>query len=77
MAEAVQSPRLSRLSLQRINIEIHQAVLERIVQVYKRICQEVKHPRNKYEAAATLLGSERPFGQVNLLCQILGLEGSS
>ena len=38
------------------------------------ICEEVKKPENKYEAASTLLGSERPFGQVHLLWQIFGLE---
>ena len=38
------------------------------------ICEEVKKPGNKYEAASTLLGSERPFGQVHLLWQIFGLE---
>ena len=37
------------------------------------ICEEVKKPENKYEAASTLLGSERPFGQVHLLWQIFGL----
>lgn len=41
------------------------------------ICEEVKNPANKYEAAATLLGSERPFGQVHLLWQIFGLEGGA
>jgi hypothetical protein len=39
------------------------------------ICTEVKKSENKYEAAATLLGSERPFGQVHLLWKIFGLEG--
>ena len=38
------------------------------------ICEEVKKPENMYEAASTLLGSERPFGQVHLLWQIFGLE---
>jgi hypothetical protein len=38
------------------------------------ICEEVKKPENKYEAASTLLGSERPFGQVHLLWQTSGLE---
>ena len=41
---------------------------------YQMICEEVKKPENKYEAASTLLGSERPFGQVHLLWQIFGLE---
>ena len=38
------------------------------------ICEEVKKPGNKYEAASTLLGSERRFGQVHLLWHIFGLE---
>ena len=38
------------------------------------ICEKVKKPENKYEAASTLLGSERPFGQDHLLWQIFGLE---
>jgi hypothetical protein len=39
------------------------------------ICAEVRKPENRYEAGATLLGSERPFGQVHLLWKIFGLEG--
>ncbi|KAJ7462784.1 oligomeric complex COG6 [Mycena galericulata] len=73
--EVVQSPRLSQLTAQRLHITIHQAALERMARSYKLICEQVKKPENKYEAASTLLGSERPFGQVNLLWQILGLEG--
>ena len=38
------------------------------------ICEEVKKPENKYEAASIILGSERPFGQVHLLWQIFGLK---
>ena len=33
----------------------------------------IGRPENRYEAAATLLGGERPFGQVHLLRQIFGL----
>ncbi|KAK0210475.1 oligomeric complex COG6, partial [Desarmillaria ectypa] len=72
--EAVQSQRLSHLTVQRLHTTIHQAALERMVQGYKVICDEVRKPENKYEAASTLLGSERPFGQVHLLWQIFGLE---
>ena len=32
---------------------------------------EVRKPGNKYEAAETLLGSERPFGQVHSLWKVL------
>jgi hypothetical protein len=77
MADIVQSPRLGRLSLQRLHTRIHHAALERLVSAYQLICEEIRHPRNKYEASATLLGSERPFGQINLLCQILGIEAAS
>ena len=45
-----------------------------MVRAYELICEAVKKPENRYEAASTLLGSERPFGQVNLLWQIFGLE---
>lgn len=34
----------------------------------------MRKPENKYEAAATVLGSERPFGQVHLLWQIFGIQ---
>ncbi|GLB45160.1 putative conserved oligomeric complex COG6 [Lyophyllum shimeji] len=76
-ADVVQSPRLSHLTVQRLHTQIHQAALERMAHAYRMICEEVKKPENKYEAAATLLGSERPFGQIHLLRQILGLEEDS
>lgn len=74
-AEVVQSRRLGLLTVQSVATRVHQAALERVAETYERICEEVKKPENKYEAAATLLGSERPFGQVRLLWQIFGLEG--
>lgn len=52
---------------------IHHAALARLAKTYRTICEEVKKPQNRYEAAATLLGSERPFGQVHLLWQVFGL----
>ncbi|CCL99987.1 uncharacterized protein FIBRA_02012 [Fibroporia radiculosa] len=72
--EVVDSPRLSRLMVQGIAVRIHQAALERVASAYQRLCEEVRRPENRYEAAATLLGSERPFGQVHLLWQIFGLQ---
>ncbi|KAF7306576.1 E3 ubiquitin-protein ligase PEP5 [Mycena indigotica] len=72
--EVVQSPRLAQLTAQRLHIQIHQEALRRMAQSYGLICEQVKRPENRYEAAATLLGSERPFGQINLLWQIFGLE---
>ncbi len=72
--EVVHSPRLSLLTMQSLHSRIHQAALKRLAETYERICDEVKKAENKYEAAATLLGSERPFGQVRLLWQIFGLQ---
>lgn len=68
------SPRLAQLAVQSLSTRIHQKALEQLVQTYKWFCEQVKSPENKYEAAATLLGSERPFGQVHLLYQIFGIE---
>lgn len=73
--EVVQSPRLTQLTVQRLHSQIHHAALKRLLEAYQLLCDEVKKPSNKYEAASTLLGSERPFGQVNILRQIFGLEG--
>lgn len=38
------------------------------------MCEEVRRSENRYEAGTVLLGGERPFGQVGLLWQILGVE---
>ena len=70
----VHSPRLARLTIQSLNNRVHHAALEKLANSYQHLCEEVKKPSNKYEAAATLLGSERPFGQVRLLWQIFGLQ---
>ncbi|KAL1944792.1 hypothetical protein VTO73DRAFT_3222 [Trametes versicolor] len=72
--EVVQSKRLGLLTVQSVAARVHQAALERVAETYERVCDEVKRPENKYEAGATLLGSERPFGQVRLLWQIFGLQ---
>ena len=53
---------------------MHQAALSRLAGAYERVCEEVRRAENKYEAGATVLGSERPFGQARLLWQIFGLE---
>ncbi|KIK63403.1 hypothetical protein GYMLUDRAFT_197030 [Collybiopsis luxurians FD-317 M1] len=68
------SPRLSRLTLQRLHTQIHHAALARMAKTYGMICERVRRKENRYEAAATLLGTERPFGQVGLLWQIFGLK---
>ncbi|KAF8329058.1 oligomeric Golgi complex subunit 6 [Amanita rubescens] len=75
--EVVHSSRLAQLTVQRYHAQIHQAALERVVRAYRTICEHVRSSENKYEAASTLLGSERPFGQVHLLWQIFGLEGDA
>jgi hypothetical protein len=70
----VHSPRLAQLTVQKLHGKIHQDALAQVAKAYRMICEGVKKPENKYEAAATLLGSERPFGQVHLLWKIFGLE---
>ncbi|KAI0822772.1 oligomeric complex COG6 [Trametes gibbosa] len=72
--EVVQSRRLGLLTVQSVAARVHEAALERVAETYSRVCEEVKRPENKYEAGATVLGSERPFGQVRLLWQIFGLQ---
>ncbi|KAG8913144.1 Golgi transport complex subunit 6 [Tulasnella sp. 417] len=68
------SPRLSLLSVPRLASSIHTDALHQIGRVYGRICDEVKKPENKYEFAGTLLGSRRPFGDMRVLWQILGVD---
>ncbi|KAG6845272.1 hypothetical protein H0H87_011681 [Tephrocybe sp. NHM501043] len=72
--DVFQPPRLSQLTVQHLHTTIHQTAMERMARAYGMICEEVKKPANKYEAASTLLGSERPFGQIHLLRQILGID---
>ena len=67
-------PRLAKLLVQSLATRVHRAALARLIYTYQRICNEVRKPENKYEAAATLLGSERPFGQVHLLWQIFCID---
>ncbi|KAK7473122.1 Golgi transport complex subunit 6 [Stygiomarasmius scandens] len=71
--EVVHSSRLSSLTLQRLHNKIHQTALTRMAKAYEVICEQVRMKENRYEAASTLLGGERPFGQVALLWQIFGL----
>ncbi|KAJ3755564.1 oligomeric complex COG6 [Lentinula raphanica] len=67
------SPRLSRLTLQPLHTRIHHTAMGKVAKTYEMICEKVRRKENRYEAAATLLGTERPFGQVSLLWQIFGL----
>ena len=74
-ADVVHPPRLAALLDQRIADQVHRAALLRLVQAYATICAEVRKPENRYEAANTLLGAQRPFGQLAALRAILGLSG--
>lgn len=67
------STRLGVLSGHGLPDRVHRAALGRIARAYAELCVAVKDPKNRYEAAATLLGGERPFGQINLLRQIFGM----
>lgn len=72
--EVVESSRLAQLAGQRMASEVHRAALRRMARAYQSLCAAVRRPENRYEAASTLLGGERPFGQVHLLWQIFGFE---
>lgn len=72
--EVVHSPRLSALSSPSLHSTIHHVALVRVAKAYAKLCEEVRKPDNRYEAASTLLGIERPFGQVGVLWAIFGLE---
>ena len=72
--DVVRSARLSLLSDQRLADRVHRAALRNLASAYETICNEVRKPENKYEAATTILGSERPFGSLNALGQILGIQ---
>ncbi|KAJ8080656.1 Golgi transport complex subunit 6 [Marasmius tenuissimus] len=71
--DVVHPPRLSNLTVQRLHTKMHHAALGKMAKAYENICEQVRKKENRYEAASTLLGSERPFGQVGLLWQIFGL----
>jgi len=60
--------------VQKIHERVHQEVLRRVAKAYESLCKQIRKTENRYEAASTLLGSERPFGRVDLLYQILCLE---
>ncbi|KZW02874.1 oligomeric complex COG6 [Exidia glandulosa HHB12029] len=67
------SPRLALLSVPSVGSRIHRGALARIARDYGRVCDAVRDARNKYEFASTLLGSQRPFGQMGVLSQVLGI----
>jgi hypothetical protein len=75
--EVVHSPRLSALTSPSLHSTIHRVSLARVAKAYAQLCEEVRKPENRYEAASTLLGMERPFGQAGVLWAIFGLEEES
>ncbi|VDB94980.1 unnamed protein product [Peniophora sp. CBMAI 1063] len=72
--ETLHSHRLSHLTAPSLHNRIHRAALLRLGRAYERLCVEVRREGNRYEAANTVLGSERPFGSVGALWQIFGIE---
>jgi len=60
--------------VQKIHERVHQEALRRVAKAYESLCKQIRKPENRYEAASTLLGSERPFGRVDLLDQMFCLE---
>lgn len=72
--DVVQPARLAPLFDRRLAEHVHRAALRTLVASYERICAEVRKPANKYEAANTILGAQRPFGSLQALRQILGIE---
>jgi len=75
-SEVDHSPRLAALLDQRVAERVHRAALIRLVKAYALVCSEVRKPENRYEAANTLLGAQRPFGQLPALRAIFGLSES-
>ena len=74
--DVISSPRLFSLSSSLLAGHVHRGALRRLVHVYSALCEEVRaeSARGKYVAGSVVLGRERPFGQVELLRQIFGLE---
>lgn len=72
--DVVQPARFSPLLDRRLAEHVHRAALRTLVASYERICTEVRKPENKYEAANTILGAQRPFGSLQALRQILGVD---
>jgi hypothetical protein len=67
-------PRLLPLTAHGHRGKVHHEALKRLSNAYELICEEIRKPANRYEAGMTLLGTERPFGKVAVLNQILGIE---
>ncbi|KAF8431614.1 oligomeric Golgi complex subunit 6 [Boletus edulis BED1] len=74
--DVIASPRLFPLSSALLAGQVHRGALRRLVHAYGALCDAVRaeSARGKYVAGSVVLGRERPFGQVELLRQIVGLE---
>ena len=74
--DVISSPRLFSLSSSLLAGHVHRGALRRLVRAYSALCEEVRteSARGRYVAGSVVLGRERPFGQVELLRQIFGLE---
>ena len=70
------SPRLGSLTVSRLASSIHSDAIHKIGLAYNRVCDAVRKPENRYEFAGTLLGSRRPFGDMRVLWQVLGIDDS-
>ncbi|EIW84653.1 oligomeric complex COG6 [Coniophora puteana RWD-64-598 SS2] len=70
----VHSPRLTALTSATLSNRIHHGAIVRLARAYDRLCRAVRDPAARYEAPGTMLGAERPFGNVGILCQVLGVE---
>jgi len=72
--DAVHARRLATLTAPALHARVHRAAQQRLGHAYAALCARVHDPRSRYEAAATLLGAERPFGSVAALWQIFGID---
>ncbi|KAF8425377.1 hypothetical protein L210DRAFT_988132 [Boletus edulis BED1] len=77
--DVISSPRLFPLSSALLAGQVHRGALRRLVRAYSAPCDEVRaeSARGKYVAGSVVLGRERPFGQAELLREIVGLEDKS
>jgi hypothetical protein len=73
--DAVHAPRLAAFTAPFLHERVHRAVQRRLGRAYATLCARVRDPRARYEATATLLGMERPFGSVAPLWQFFGIDG--
>lgn len=72
--DVVSSPQLALLTVPRLATLIHRSALKELGNHYEKICVAIKDPKNRYEFASTLLGGQRPFGQMDVLWQVMGVE---